>query len=102
LRLSIHRRCRSDWRLRSPYETDIDKALSAALGYGTHPYLRYNLAATLDSGPLITKAPRFIAPFFVLLAGQRAPMRERLKKLANIFGGQGTVNLPTPASDLHV
>jgi hypothetical protein len=37
-------------------ETGIDKALSAAFGYGTAPYLRYNLAATLDSGPLITNA----------------------------------------------
>jgi hypothetical protein len=37
-------------------ETGIDKALSAAFGYGTALYLRYNLAATLDSGPLITNA----------------------------------------------
>jgi hypothetical protein len=37
-------------------ETGIDKALSAAFGYGTAAYLRYNLAATLDSGPLITNA----------------------------------------------
>jgi hypothetical protein len=37
-------------------ETSIDRALSAAFGYGTAPYLRYNLAATLDSGPLITNA----------------------------------------------
>jgi hypothetical protein len=37
-------------------ETGIDKALSAAFGYGTPPYLRYNLAGTLDSGPLITNA----------------------------------------------
>jgi hypothetical protein len=35
-------------------ETGIDRALSAAFGYGTAPYHRYNLAATLDSGPLIT------------------------------------------------
>jgi hypothetical protein len=37
-------------------ETSIDKALSAAFGYGTPLYLRYNLAATLDTGPLITNA----------------------------------------------
>jgi hypothetical protein len=37
-------------------ETSIDKALSAAFGYGTPLYLRYNLAATLDTGPLITDA----------------------------------------------
>jgi hypothetical protein len=37
-------------------ETRIDRALSAAFGYGTAPYFRYNLAATLDSGPLITNA----------------------------------------------
>jgi hypothetical protein len=35
-------------------ETGIDKALSAAFGYGTASYLRYNLAATLEGGPLIT------------------------------------------------
>ncbi len=37
-------------------ETGIDKALLAAFGYGTASYLRYNLAATLDGGPLITNA----------------------------------------------
>jgi hypothetical protein len=37
-------------------ETSVDKALSAAFGYGTPLYLRYNLAATLDTGPLITNA----------------------------------------------
>jgi len=35
-------------------EAAIDKALSSAFGYGTPAYLRYNLAAKLDSGPLIT------------------------------------------------
>jgi hypothetical protein len=34
----------------------IDKALSSAFGYGTPAYLRYNLAATLDHGPLIATA----------------------------------------------
>jgi hypothetical protein len=34
----------------------IDKALSSAFGYGTPAYLRYNQAATLDPGPLITNA----------------------------------------------
>jgi hypothetical protein len=34
----------------------IDKALSSAFGYGTPAYIRYNLAATLDHGPLITTA----------------------------------------------
>jgi len=38
-------------------EISIDKALSAAFGYGTPLYLRYNLAATLDNGPLIANAP---------------------------------------------
>jgi hypothetical protein len=37
-------------------EAGIDKALSAAFGYGTASYLRYNLAATLDSGSIITNA----------------------------------------------
>jgi hypothetical protein len=37
-------------------EAAIDKALSSAFGYGTPAYLRYNLAAKLDSGPLITNA----------------------------------------------
>jgi len=36
-------------------EAAIDKALSSAFGYGTPPYIRYNLAATLDPVPLITK-----------------------------------------------
>jgi hypothetical protein len=35
-------------------EAGIDKALSATFGYGTSSYLRFNLAARLDSGPLIT------------------------------------------------
>jgi hypothetical protein len=34
----------------------IDKALSSAFGNGTPAYMRYNLAATLDAGPLITDA----------------------------------------------
>ena len=38
-------------------EAAIDKALSSAFGYGTPAYMRYNRAATLDHGPLITKAP---------------------------------------------
>jgi hypothetical protein len=35
-------------------EAGIDRALSATFGYGTPAYLRFNLAARLDSGPLIT------------------------------------------------
>ena len=37
-------------------EAAIDKALSSAFGYGTPAYMRYNLAAKLDPGPLITNA----------------------------------------------
>jgi hypothetical protein len=37
-------------------EAAIDKALSAAFGYGTPAYLRYNQAAALDPSPLITNA----------------------------------------------
>ena len=37
-------------------EAAIDKALSSAFGYGTPAYMRYNQAATLDPGPLITNA----------------------------------------------
>src|SRR5580658_1506465 len=37
-------------------EAAIDNALSSAFGYGTPAYLRYNLAAKLDSGPVITNA----------------------------------------------
>jgi hypothetical protein len=37
-------------------EAAIDKALSSAFGYGTPTYLRYNQAATLDPGPLVTNA----------------------------------------------
>jgi hypothetical protein len=37
-------------------EAAIDKALSSAFGYGTPAYMRYNLAATLHRGPLITTA----------------------------------------------
>jgi hypothetical protein len=37
-------------------EAAIDKALSSAFGNGTPAYMRYNLAATLDAGPLITDA----------------------------------------------
>jgi hypothetical protein len=37
-------------------EAAIDKALSSAFGYGTPAYIRYNQAATLDPGPLITNA----------------------------------------------
>ena len=35
-------------------EAAIDKALSSAFGYGTPAYMRFNQAATLDPGPLIT------------------------------------------------
>jgi hypothetical protein len=35
-------------------EAGIDKALSATFGYGTPSYLRFNLAARLDNGPLVT------------------------------------------------
>jgi hypothetical protein len=37
-------------------EAGIDKALSATFGYGTPSYLRFNLAARIDNGPLITNA----------------------------------------------
>jgi hypothetical protein len=37
-------------------EAAIDKALASAFGQGTSAYMRYNRAATLDHGPLITKA----------------------------------------------
>jgi hypothetical protein len=37
-------------------EAAIDKALSSAFGYGTPAYLRYNFAAELDPGPLISNA----------------------------------------------
>jgi hypothetical protein len=35
-------------------EAGIDNALSATFGYGTPSYFRFNLAARLDSGPLMT------------------------------------------------
>jgi hypothetical protein len=38
-------------------EAVIDKALASAFGQRTSAYMRYNRAATLDHGPLITKAP---------------------------------------------
>jgi hypothetical protein len=37
-------------------EAAIDKALSLAFGYGTPAYMRYNQAATLDPGALISNA----------------------------------------------
>jgi hypothetical protein len=37
-------------------EAAIDKALSSAFGYGTPVYMRYNLAATLNSGAFIPDA----------------------------------------------
>jgi hypothetical protein len=37
-------------------EAAIDKALSSAFGYGTPAYMRFNQAATLDSGPIISNA----------------------------------------------
>jgi hypothetical protein len=38
-------------------EAAIDKALTSAFGHGTSAYMRFNRAATLDHGPLITNAP---------------------------------------------
>jgi hypothetical protein len=38
-------------------EAAIDKALSSAFGHGTSAYMRYNRAAALDHGPLITNVP---------------------------------------------
>jgi hypothetical protein len=60
----------------------IDKALSSAFGHGTPAYLRYNLAATLDHGPL--QLPRCRARSCVQLADQEGAKR-RLKKRANTF-----------------
>jgi hypothetical protein len=37
-------------------EAAVDKALASAFG-GTSTYMRYNRAATLDHGPLVTNAP---------------------------------------------
>jgi hypothetical protein len=37
-------------------EAAIDKALSSAFGYGTPAYMRYNGAAKLDPGALVTNA----------------------------------------------
>jgi hypothetical protein len=36
------------------FEAGIEKALSATFGYGTPSYFRFNLAARLDIGPLVT------------------------------------------------
>jgi hypothetical protein len=36
------------------FEAGIEKALSATFGYGTPSYFRFNLAARLDVGPLVT------------------------------------------------
>jgi hypothetical protein len=38
-------------------EAAIDKALTSAFGHGTSAYMRFNRAATLEHGPLITNAP---------------------------------------------
>jgi hypothetical protein len=38
-------------------EAAIDTALSSAFGHGTSAYMRFNRAATLDHGPLVTNAP---------------------------------------------
>jgi hypothetical protein len=35
-------------------EAGIDNALAATFGYGTRSYFRFNLAARLDAGPLVT------------------------------------------------
>jgi hypothetical protein len=35
-------------------EAAVDKGLSSAFGYGTPAYMRFNQAATLDPGPLIS------------------------------------------------
>jgi hypothetical protein len=44
-------------------EAAIDKALSSAFGHGTSAYMRFNRAATLDHGPLVTNAPvRSVVP----------------------------------------
>jgi hypothetical protein len=39
-------------------EAGIDNALSATFGYGTPSYFRFNLAARLDIGPLVTNTAR--------------------------------------------
>jgi hypothetical protein len=36
------------------FEAGIERALSATFGYGTPSYFRFNLAARLDIGPLVT------------------------------------------------
>jgi hypothetical protein len=64
-------------------EAAIDKALSSAFGYGTPAYVRYNLAATLDHGPLITTAA--LAGTVVPPVGGPEGAKRRLKKRVNIF-----------------
>jgi hypothetical protein len=41
-------------------EAGIDNALSATFGYGTPSYFRFNLAAMLDVGPLVTTVLRSV------------------------------------------
>ena len=82
-------------------EAAIDKALSSAFGYGTPAYLRYNQAATLDPGPLITNAT-LRSPVLRPVGGPQLVHEAKAHEAApTFFREQGAVDRPDPESDQH-
>jgi hypothetical protein len=83
------------------FEAGIEKALSATFGYGTPSYFRFNLAARLDIGPLVTST----ALESTVLRSVGGPGKSRRaggsRSTKILFRGQSAIDRPAPRGDLH-
>jgi hypothetical protein len=83
-------------------EAAIDKALLSAFGHGTPAYMRYNRAATLDHGPLITNVPVRSTVVPPDCAEPGKPGSARGSGSTRIFfRRQGAFDRPSPEGDLY-
>ena len=69
------------------FEAGIEKALSATFGYGTPSYFRFNLAARLDIGPLVTSTP--LESTVLRSVGGRGSHDERVAQEAQRYFSEG-------------
>jgi hypothetical protein len=78
-------------------EAGIEKALSATFGYGTPWYFRFDLAAKLDIGPLVTST----AQESTVLRSVGSPGSRDEHAAQKVFRGQSAIDRATPRGDLH-
>ena len=69
------------------FEAGIEKALSATFGYGTPSYFRFNLAARLDIGPLVTSTA--LESTVLRSVGGRGSHDERVAQEAQRYFSEG-------------